>query len=115
MKNIASKKHTDPIDKREKVQRSNDEHIDQDFEGYPKNPSRENIINPKTKEDKLTAKTVKPNEAGITKNPAKKKSPKAGDPDDVEEALANNLGGSGKQKISDQPNKVNRIKKEKKK
>ncbi len=35
---------TQPIRRKEEVQRSNDEHIDQDFPGYPHHPSKENII-----------------------------------------------------------------------
>jgi|SRR6478752_5538493 len=48
-------KRTSPIKKKEEVQKSNDEHIDQDFEGYPHNPASENIINPKSEEDNITA------------------------------------------------------------
>jgi hypothetical protein len=46
---------TNPIKQKEEVQKSNDRHIDQDFEGYPHSLSSENLINPKTREDKLTA------------------------------------------------------------
>src|SRR5436305_12341967 len=45
----------DPIGQKEEVQESNDMHIDQDFEGYPHSPSSENLINPKNRQDKLTA------------------------------------------------------------
>ena len=34
-----NKKPTNPIKKGEEVQQSNDEHIDQDFPGYPHHPS----------------------------------------------------------------------------
>ncbi|HEY6976497.1 MAG TPA: hypothetical protein VH396_09405 [Chitinophagaceae bacterium] len=44
-----------PIKKKEEVQKSNDKHIDQDFEGYPHNPASENIINPKSEEDNVMA------------------------------------------------------------
>ncbi len=73
MKNNNSIKGNDPIDDKEKVQKSNDEHIDQDFEGYPNNPSKENIINPKTKEDRLTAKTEKPGQSEAGKKTSTKK------------------------------------------
>jgi hypothetical protein len=53
-KNDPSKK-TDPIDKKEEVQNSRDEHIDQDFENYPHAPAKENIIRPETEEDLKTA------------------------------------------------------------
>lgn len=52
-------KNTRPITKKEEVQQSNDEHIDQDFQGFPHAPAKEEIINPKTKEEKLTANVEK--------------------------------------------------------
>lgn len=114
MKNTHSAKRTDAMDKEEEVQQSNDQHIDQDFEGYPKNPAQENIINPKTKAERRTAKVEAPNNTRTKSNPPKKKSEKPGGPNDVEQVLANTQGGLGKAKVSDQPNKVARIKKEKK-
>lgn len=45
----------DPIDSKHKVQQSNDEHIDQDFENYPHGQSNERLINPKNKEDRITS------------------------------------------------------------
>jgi hypothetical protein len=33
-----------PIEKKEEVQQSNDEHIDQDFPGFPHDPSKEKTI-----------------------------------------------------------------------
>jgi len=48
-------KRTSPIKEKEEVQKSNDRQIDQDFEGYPHNPASENIINPKSEEDNITA------------------------------------------------------------
>jgi hypothetical protein len=50
-----SSKKTDPIDKKEEVQKSKDEHIDQDFENYPHPPAKENIIHPETDEDSRIA------------------------------------------------------------
>ena len=38
------RKPTHPIDSKEDVQQSNDEHIDQDFPGYPHHPSKEKVI-----------------------------------------------------------------------
>ena len=52
-KRSQTSKYTDPIDEKEEVQKSNGKHIDQDFEGYPHNPARENIINPKSREDRV--------------------------------------------------------------
>ena len=54
-----NKKPTNPITKKEDVQLSNDEHIDQDYPGYPHHPAKENIINPKTEEDILSADVKK--------------------------------------------------------
>jgi hypothetical protein len=48
-------KRTNPIEQKEEVQESNDRHIDQDFEGYPHTPASENIINPKSREDSISA------------------------------------------------------------
>lgn len=50
---------TRPITKKEEVQTNPDNRIDQDFPGFPHAPAKENIINPKTEEQKKTA-TVKP-------------------------------------------------------
>ncbi|HVV03157.1 MAG TPA: hypothetical protein VHC96_03000 [Puia sp.] len=38
------KKNTKPIRKKEEVQQSNDERIDQDFPGFPHPPSKKEII-----------------------------------------------------------------------
>ena len=56
-------KTTDPITKKEEVQQGNDESIDQDFKGFPHAPAKEEIINPKTKEDKLIANVEKNTQA----------------------------------------------------
>src|SRR5690349_4453552 len=40
---------------KEEVTRNKDKHIDQDFPGYPHQPSAEKTINPKTAEDKVNA------------------------------------------------------------
>ncbi|MEP6846353.1 MAG: hypothetical protein ABI861_10135 [Panacibacter sp.] len=50
---------TKPITKKEEVQKSNDPHIDQDFEGFPHAPANEELINPTTKEEKITANVEK--------------------------------------------------------
>ncbi len=52
--NDGSKKN-EPLDKKEEVQNSNDERIDQDFEGYPHNQSKEDIINPKNETERAIA------------------------------------------------------------
>lgn len=55
----SEKKKTDPIDKKEEVQQTNDEHIDQDFPGYPHPPSQDKTINPVTKQEKANARLIK--------------------------------------------------------
>jgi hypothetical protein len=44
MKKANQKKRTDPIDKKQEVQKTNDDRIDQDFPGYPHPPSKEKTI-----------------------------------------------------------------------
>jgi hypothetical protein len=55
MKKNQSNKQTDPVDKKQEVQKSKDKHIDQDFEGYPHDPSREDVIDPKSEQDRNDA------------------------------------------------------------
>lgn len=50
-----NKEPNDPIRKKSEVKESNDEHIDQDYPGFPNHPAKENIINPKTEEDRAVA------------------------------------------------------------
>ena len=59
MKKEEKSRKTNPIDSQNKVEQSNDEHIDQDFKGFPHAHAKEELINPKTKEDKLTSKVTK--------------------------------------------------------
>jgi hypothetical protein len=56
-------KANDPIIKKEEVKQSNDERIDQDFKGFPHEPAKEEVINPKTKEEKLIANVEKNTQA----------------------------------------------------
>lgn len=44
-----------PIRKKEEIAQHPDNKIDQDFEGYPHGPAKDETINPKTKEQKETA------------------------------------------------------------
>lgn len=108
MKNTGIQKATNPIDNKEEVKQSNDKHIDQDFKNFPSSPAGENIINPKTKADKLTADTENKNPG--KPNPAKKKAAKAGDTTSTEKKLAEELSGTGKKL----PNATDRLKKQKK-
>jgi hypothetical protein len=52
---------TQPLTKKEQVEKSNDKHIDEDFEGFPHSPAKENIINPKTSAEKKVAGTENAN------------------------------------------------------
>jgi hypothetical protein len=56
------KKPNKAITKKEEVQRSKDERIDEDFPGFPDPPSSEKTINPKTEEDKVAANLKTKNE-----------------------------------------------------
>jgi hypothetical protein len=51
----AKPKKSAPIKTREEVQDNPDKHIDQDFEGYPHHPAKDETINPKTETQKKTA------------------------------------------------------------
>ena len=48
-------RHTKPIRTPEDVEKSRDNRIDQDFPGYPHAPSKEELINPKTNNQRKTA------------------------------------------------------------
>jgi hypothetical protein len=45
----------DPIRTNQDVEQTPDQHIDQDFNGYPHSPAAKELINPKTKQDKKSA------------------------------------------------------------
>lgn len=49
------KKTTDPLINKEDIPKSTDNKIDQDFKGFPHGTATENIINPKTKQQKKVA------------------------------------------------------------
>ncbi len=44
-----------PMRNKKDIETSADKHIDQDFEGYPHGPAKDEIIKPSTKEEKKTA------------------------------------------------------------
>lgn len=44
-----------PIRNKEDIKRNPDNKIDQDFEGYPHGPAKDETINPKTKEQRKVA------------------------------------------------------------
>ena len=88
------KEHTDPITEKHEVQQSNDERIDQDFKGFPHAPAKEEVINPKTEKDKLTA--------NVEKNTQQKK---------VEESLSDGSGSAfdATEKVADDDYDATRI------
>ena len=50
-----NKKTGNPIKRKEEVKNNPDPKIDEDFEGYPKGPAKEETIKPKTSQQKKTA------------------------------------------------------------
>ena len=55
IKKIAPPRRTKPIRTPEDVEKSRDNRIDQDFPGYPHAPSKEELINPETSNQRKTA------------------------------------------------------------
>lgn len=58
---------------KESVQANPDKHIDQDFSGYPHLPAEEEIINPKSTEEKKVAALNTKDGEKVNDPPAKKK------------------------------------------
>jgi hypothetical protein len=54
-----SQSDTTPIKHKVDVQNSNDNKIDEDFKGFPNDPSKESVINPKTPTERKTAQVDK--------------------------------------------------------
>jgi len=67
----AAKKNT-PLTEKQDVQNIPDKHIDQDFPGYPHAPSKEELINPGTKQQKKTASLNTKDGEKIIREPNKK-------------------------------------------
>jgi len=57
MKPTKQKKQPEPIKSKEEVQQNPDKHIDQDFEGFPHHPAKEELIKPESTDQKKTAGT----------------------------------------------------------
>ena len=67
----------------EDIQNNPDKHIDQDFSGYPHAPAQEEIINPKTKQEKkVAAVDSKDGEKIINPQEKKKNNPSASETDE---------------------------------
>ncbi len=78
---------TAPIDTENKVQQSKDEHIDQDFPGYPHYPAKEDILNPQNHTERVEANVENLTQDGL-KEESKKKAmttPQAANPDEIED------------------------------
>ena len=67
------KKKTNPIKHKEEIPQHPDNKIDQDFEGFPRGHAGEDVIKPKTKNQKKNAATsVKDGEKRVSKGINKK-------------------------------------------
>ncbi len=77
-------KKTNPIDSEEEVQQSKDEHIDEDFPGYPHYPAKEDILNPQNHTERIEANVENLTHDELQENGKKKAmtTPPAGNPDD---------------------------------
>lgn len=58
---------------KESIQANPDKHIDQDFAGFPHAPANEEVINPKTKQQKKTAAVDTKDGEKVLNPPSKKK------------------------------------------
>ena len=66
-------KKTNPIDSKEEVQQSKDEHIDEDFPGYPHYPAKEDILNPQNHTERVNANVENLTHDNLRNEPADKK------------------------------------------
>ena len=84
------------LNTREDIQSNPDKHMDQDFSGFPHAPAKEEIINPRSKEDKKTAAINVKDGEKVIDTPAKQKSNKQGtDEDEIQsEGSANAFEGT---------------------
>ena len=71
---LQKKKRKTELADKETVQANPDKHIDQDFSGYPHAPAKEELINPKTKQQKKLAALDTKDGEKVLNPPAKKKS-----------------------------------------
>ena len=77
------KKTTTPLGNKEDIAKSTDNNIDQDFKGFPHGTAAENIINPKTKQQKKIAAVNITDGEKVNKNPVEK-----------DEAISDGSGGA---------------------
>lgn len=57
------------MDSKNKVQQSNDEHIDEDFPGYPHYPAKEDVMNPQNKTERINANVENLSHDGVQNEP----------------------------------------------
>ncbi len=82
-----------PITSKQDIQNSPDKHIDQDFEGYPHAPAKEELINPKTKSQRKSAAiNIKDGEKII--EPQNKKQDSSAKKDEEDDGSANAFEGT---------------------
>lgn len=81
-------KKTNPIDTENKVEQSKDEHIDQDFPGYPHYPAKDDIMNPQNTTERIEANVENLTHDELQENGKKKAmtTPQAANPDAIEDA-----------------------------
>lgn len=79
------KKTTDPMKDKEDVENSNDNKIDQDFNGFADGNTKENLINPKTEEEKKTAAVNTTDGEKLNKEE---------EDDDIDESASDGSGGA---------------------
>ena len=80
---------------KENIQANPDKHIDQDFSGYPHSPAKEEIINPKTKQEKKVAAVDTKDGEKVIDPPAKQKSrPSAKKGEESSDGSANAFEGT---------------------
>ncbi len=84
-------KKTNPIDSENKVQQSKDEHIDEDFPGYPHYPAKDDIMNPKNHTERIEANVENLTHDELQEN-GKKKATTPQEPTTNDAGKADDLG-----------------------
>ena len=81
-------KKNNPIDTEGKVEQSKDEHIDQDFPGYPHYPAKDDVMNPQNHTERIEANVENLTHDELQENSKKKvtTTPQAANPDAIENA-----------------------------
>ncbi len=85
-------KKTNPINTENKVEQSKDEHIDQDFPGYPHYPAKEDIMNPQNYTERIEANVENLTHDELQKTDKKKVTPTPTPPAPTTNEGADDLG-----------------------